>query len=234
MNDRLKALQRWINIVGAPAGIKIAEDGLKGPATRAAIIDVFANKQAPAVTKADVARFAALLGGTARQVLAVAMTESNGGGFLDTGQPKILWERHYAAKRIKGEIPALADFTPGGYSLDADRDGINDSWEHLADFAMLYPQHAFECASWGKFQVMGAWYDELDYPTSLDFAWSMTQSEAAHYEALVRYIVKFGLTGAFRSISADPADCLAFARGYNGKGQKGYDAKIAANFAKLG
>lgn len=230
MNERLKSLQRWINLMGwQPA---LTEDGLSGPATRAAIIGIFRNTHAPAITLTQEQAFAQRLGGTVRQLRAVAATESAGGGFQNDGAPKILWERHYLAKRINGEIPNLADFTPGGYSLDADRDGINDSWEHLADAAMLYPQFAFECASYGAFQIMGAWAVQLGYSHALEFAWQMRESEAGHYEALVRYIEHFGLRAAFRSIDGNPANCKAFERGYNGPKAKGYAERIAANFLK--
>lgn len=232
MNTRLQSLQKWINLVGWTP--KIAEDGLSGPATRAALIGVFANTHAPAISPLQEQTFAARLGGTVRQLRAAAKTESNGGGYLNDGHPKILWERHYAARRINGEITDLADFTPGGYSLDADRDGINDSWEHLADFAMIYPQFAFECASFGKFQIMGAWAQKLHYSHSLEFVWSMRESEAGHYEAFVRYIERFGLVDAFRRIDGNAANCRPFALGFNGPAQKGYDSRIAENFRALG
>lgn len=231
MNARLRALQRWVNLMGwTPT---LAEDGVAGPITREAIIGIFANRSAPAVTSEQVAAFARRLGGSSRQVMAVALTESAGGGFLDSGHPKALWERHYYAKRINAEIPGLADFTPGGYSTDADRDGINDSWEHIADAAMTHPQFAFECASFGKFQVMGAWWEKLGYAHALEFVWLMRESEAGHYEALARYIEKLGGKAAFQSISARAADCLPFAKFYNGPAQKGYHERIAANFRRL-
>lgn len=219
----LKQFQLWLNSRGA----NIVADGKAGPATRAAILGAFANRRANAVTPADIVLFAERLGGTVKQVNAVAKVESAGGGFLDSGHPKALYERHYFWKRLRIRIPYLSDPAPGGYTIDADRDGINDSWEKIADAAMRHPIAAFESASFGKFQIMGAWAEKLGYSNAIEFAYALSRDEAAHYDALCRYIERFGLVGAFRALSTNPADCLAFARGYNGPAQKGYDRRLA-------
>lgn len=227
----LRDLQLWLNARGA----SLVVDGKPGPATRSAILNVFINKNAPAITPQDINQIAARLGGTPRQVAAVAKVESAGGGWDDAGRLKCLYERHYAWRRLRVVIPFLSNPTPGGYTVDADKDNINDSWEKVADLAMRSPIAAFESASFGKFQIMGAHAsadpkrkDQVVYQgTAIDFAWWLTRSERNHYEALARFIEVNGLTKAFRSLSTDPSDCLAFARGYNGKGQKGYDRKLA-------
>lgn len=224
----LAGFQAWLNMRGAPLkGAALVVDGKRGPATRAAILDTFINKSASAVTPDEIARIAARLGGTSRQVAAVAKVESAGGGWDDAGRLKCLYERHYFWKRIRIKIPLLSNPAPGGYTIDADRDGINDSWEKVADASMRSPVAAFESASWGKFQIMGAHAVALGYGNAIEFAWTLSRSEFAHYEALARFIEANGLLSAFRALSTDPADCLAFARGYNGKGQKGYDRKLA-------
>lgn len=235
MTEATAALQRWINakaqLIGAP--IKVAVDGLRGPATRQGLYDLMANRKAPAVTPDQLRALAARLGGTLKQLQAVAEVESNGGGFLTTGHPKILWERHYFWKRIQLKIPLLSDPKPGGYTLDADNDGINDSWEKLVDAASRKPISAFESASWGKFQVMGAWWQKLGYPSALEFGWTMRESELAHYEALARYIENFGGKTLFQRLSGNPMDCLPFAKFYNGPAQKGYDQRLAKAMREL-
>jgi hypothetical protein len=219
----LKDFQRWLNAHGA----SIVEDGKPGPATRSATFAVFTNRNAPTVTPAQIAGFATRLGGSTKQVNAVGTVESAGGGYNDQGQPKALYERHYAWKRLRIVIPLLSNPTPGGYTLDADKDGINDSWEKVADMAMRDPIVGFESASFGKFQVMGAWATKLGYANAIEFAYSMVHDEAAHYEALVRYIEVFGGRDKFRALSGNPAACRPFAEFYNGKGQKGYDQRLA-------
>lgn len=222
----LADFQKWLNDHGA----NIEVDGKRGPATRAAILDVFVNKKAPGVTPTDIALIAARLGGTARQVGAVAKVESAGGGWDDAGRLKCLYERHYFWKRLRIKIPLLSDPTPGGYTIDADRDGINDSWEKVADAAMRNPVAAFESASFGKFQIMGAWAAKLAYANAIEFVWALTRSEAAHYEALARYIEVNGLKPAFQALSTNPETCRKFAAGYNGSryAKGNYHGKLAA------
>ncbi len=221
----LAQLQQWLNAHGAA----LVVDGQRGPKTRAAVIDIFANRAAPAVTATDIAGFARRLGGSMKQLNAVARVESAGGGWDNDGRLKLLWERHYLWQRIRMAVPGLSDPKPGGYTADANGNGINDNWERLADAAMRWPQFAFECASFGKFQIMGAWGARLGYGSALEFVWMLSRSERAHYEALCRYIEVNGLTGAFRALSANAETCRAFARGYNGSGYAagGYHLKLA-------
>jgi len=182
----------------------------------------------------DIANMATQLGATVRQVRAVAEVESSGSGWDRTGLLSCLWERHWLFKRLRFAVPLLSDPKPGGYTVDLDDDGINDSWEKLADAAMAYGANlAFECASFGKFQIMGAHWKALGYRSAIDFVWRMTQSEAAHYVAFQRYVEVNGLRPALARVNGSPANCTAFARGYNGKAQKGYDAKIATAYRKL-
>ena len=233
MNSKVAALQTWLNAKGMTPPLVV--DGQGGSATRAALLKLFANLNAKAVTAAQLHGFADRLGCTVRQIKAVAEVESGGGGFLTSGLPKILWERHYFWKRLRLNIPLISDQSPGGYTIDADRNGINDSWEKLARACCTAPGWAFESASWGKFQIMGAWWQKLGYHSAIDFAWSMRQSEADHYEALVRYVEAYGLVPAIRAIDGNPANCVAFARGYNGKGfaKYSYDSKIASAWRRL-
>lgn len=221
MNPKLAALQTWLNAKGWKPQLVV--DGLPGPKTREALIGIFANRNAPTVTDTEMAGFAARLGGTLKQMRAVAAVESGGSGFLVTGQPKILWERHHFWKRLQLNLPLISNPKPGGYTLDADKDGVNDSWEKLAEAAMYAPAWAIESCSWGKFQVMGFWWEKLGYESAIDFAWSMRESEAGHFEALVRYIQFNRLAPAFRALSADPETCRAFAAGYNGSGYRKFD-----------
>jgi hypothetical protein len=218
-----KELQQWLVAHGQP----VLVDGRPGPQTRAAILAAFSNRNAPAVTSEEIAGFARRLGGSAKQVRAVATVESAGGGFNDDGQPKALYERHYVWKRLRIKIPFLSDPSPGGYTVDADRDGICDSWEKIADMAMRNPLAAFESASFGKFQIMGAWAAKLGYGNAIEFAYALSRSEAAHYEALCRYIEVFGGVAKFRALSGNPADCRPFAEFFNGPRQKGYDGRLA-------
>ncbi len=228
----LLELQRWLAQRGAP----IACDGVAGPQTRAAILSVFANPVAPAVTSAEIAAIAARLTVSEKQVRTVATVESGGSGFTNSGLPKILWERHHFWKRTAGRfgITRFSNPRAGDYTLDADRNGINDSWEKLALAACKSPMRAFESCSWGKFQIMGWHAVPLGYPSALDMAWQMSRTEGAHYDALARFIQVNGLVTAMRKLSADPEDCRAFASRYNGAGYRrfSYHEKLAREMAR--
>lgn len=208
----ISEFQSWLNRHGA--NIKV--DGQAGPATRAAIMKVFTDKNANAVTSSAIDEIAFKLGVSSQQVRAVSKVESGGGGWNDQGQPKILWERHYFFKRIKIAIPWISNPKGGDYTLDANKNGENDSWEKLCLAACRQPIAAFESASWGKFQIMGAHAVSLGYENALEFAYGMVSDERAHYEALAAFVRVNGLVGAMKSLSTNPETCRAFAKRYNG------------------
>lgn len=225
------ALQRFLNEKGE--GLTV--DGVVGPATRAAVLRVFAGANAPA-TPAEITQIARELRVLPEQVRAVAAVESNGGGFLPSGHPKILYERHWFRRRIGkvlGSISVRGHFlahpTPGGYTLDADRDGMNDSWEKLLEACATDPVAAFESCSWGKFQIMGGHWKPLGYPDVFRFAYSMVGGEFGHYRALAAFIRANGLTRAMQRLSTDARQNEDFARRYNGAGfrKNDYHNKLA-------
>lgn len=230
MNTKIAALQYWLTSKGA----KLTVDGKPGPATRAAIIETFRNPSAPAITPGELKMFADRLGCTTRQLATVAAVESGGSGWDNDGLLKCLWERHWLWRRVRLAVPFLSDPKPGDYTVDADGNGINDSWEKLADASMRFSfGTAAECASFGKFQIMGGHWKALGYSSVGDFIWQLSRSEAAHYEALCRFIKVNGLIAAVRAISDHPDNCLPFALGFNGKFQKGYDRRLADCFGRL-
>jgi hypothetical protein len=221
----LYEFQLWLNARGA----NITADGIAGPATRAAILRVFTDKSAKAITPAAIEDIANRLGVMGRQVRAVAKVESAGGGWNDQGQPKILWERHYFWKRIQIVIPWISNPKGGDYTLDANKNGVNDSWEKLCLAACRNPIAAFESASFGKFQIMGAHAKALGYPNALEFAYSMVSDEVAHYQALAAFVRSNGLIPAMKALSTNPETCRLFASRYNGAGYRknNYHVKLA-------
>lgn len=225
-------LQQWLNAHGAT----LVVDGKPGALTRAAIIETFRNKSAPVVTDADLLALASRLGCTVKQIKAVAKVESSGGGWDDTGLLKCLYERHYLWRRVKIAVPFLSDPTPGGYTIDADHDGICDSWEKLADAAVRFGfDNAAECASFGKFQIMGAHWKALGYASVADFIWRLSRDEYAHFDAFARFIEKNNMLGALQAIDGRPANARAFAAKYNGGGYEKYryHERIAAAWVAL-
>lgn len=212
-------LQEWLNTHGAA----LVVDGHPGALTRKAILSVFTNACAPAVTDADIATLAARLGCTVKQLRAVSKVESGGAGFDDKGRPKILFERHLFHRLTDGRWSpcAFSQSKGGGYS--------ESSWEKLSLAACRDADAAFSAVSWGKFQVLGMHWSVLGYPSPIDMAYSTVTSEAAHYEMLARFIEKNGLKDELQALSADPADNVAFAKRYNGPtySKFKYDQKLA-------
>lgn len=205
----------WLDQSGAP-------DGSLWERT----IAVLTNKEAPAVNDNDIAVFASRLGVTTKQINAVAKVESAGGGYTNSGLPKQLFERHYFHRLTDGKwTPSIfSQAKGGGYSS-------SDTWERFRLALDKDPWAAFQSASWGKFQVMGAHWIALGYPNPYAMVWTLAQSEADHYEMLCRFIEANNLTSKMRALSTDWRDCTAFARAYNGPAQKGYDKRLAEAMA---
>lgn len=212
-----------MSIEALQARVGVSQDGVWGDVSRQALFDHFTNVNAPSVSVQDIADYAQRLGCTVAQINAIAKVESSGGGFDKSGKPKILFERHWF-HRLTGGRWSPATFSQaqsGGYG--------ESSWFKLSAACARNPDAAFSSASWGKFQVMGGHWRRLGYPSPYAMAWTAIQSEADHYEMLVRYIEKFALKHALRAISADPETCRRFAKGYNGPQYErlGYHTKIA-------
>ncbi len=205
----------------------VTADGAFGPISREALRSRFTNMHAPAVTAGEIAAFAARLGCSVKQINAVAKVESSGGGYDKNGRPKILFERHLFHRQTKGKwsVASFSNPSAGGYR--------EDSWDKLGLACGKDPDAAFASCSWGKFQVLGKWWEEFGFANPYELAFSTVGSEAAHYELLARYIEVFKLMGALRALSTDPDACRAFAKGYNGPAYAadGYHTKLAAAMA---
>lgn len=217
-------LQRWLN----DHGQSVAVDGKIGPASQAAIVAAFTNRNAPAVTDSQIAAFALRLGCTAKQLRAVAKVESGGSAFDNAGRPKILFERHVFHRLTDGQWDgtSFSNSSPGGYD--------ESSWSKLTQAAAKDPDAAFSSASYGKFQVMGANWNALGYTSSIALAWSTVQSEAASYELLARFIERNGIKAKLAALSTNPAACRPLALAYNGpaaEARNRYAEKLAEAMA---
>ena len=226
MTQRVHNLQTWLNDRGAA----LVVDGKWGPKTRSAVIETFRNRAAPAISEPDIIALANRHDFDVRAMKAVAKVESGGSGWDNAGLLACLYERHYMFRRVGIASGLLSAPKPGGYTIDANSNGVNDSWEKLADATGLWGLNvALECASFGKFQIMGAHWKALGYPSVADFVWGMSRREVAHYEAFCRYIVANRLTDALNRVDGNPENCRAIAKGYNGSGYAAgrYHEKIA-------
>ena len=221
----VKQLQEWINqkIKEEKLALQpLITDGQGGPLTRSTFILLFANKNAKAITEEQKLALAKQLGDTStKRISAVAQVETSGAGWTDSGLPKILYERHYFHKFVKKTIKwlnfgLLSDSSAGGYTIDADKNGINDNWDKLAAAVCIDPMGALQSISIGSFQVMGKWYKDCGYAHPIDMLWDARNSELGHYKMLVGFIKANNLTKAFLSISTTASTNVAFVRAYNG------------------
>ena len=214
-----------MNILELQQAIGTKVDGLWGKNSRDALLNTFTNAKAAAITHAQEKQFAARLGVSVKQLQAVARVESSGGGFDKSGKPKILFERHKFHKYTGGKwsVATFSNPVGGGYK--------DSSWDKLVGAIVTGDvDAAFMACSWGKFQVLGEWWDEFGYASPYAMARSTVESEAAHYELLCHYIDYNHLKDEMAALSTNPESCRAFARGYNGPRYRdfSYHTKLAA------
>lgn len=195
-----------------------------GNKSRDALLATFTNPKAPAISSADETKFAKRLKVSLKQLRAVAKVESSGGGYDNKGRPKILYERHKFHKYTGGvwSIATFSNPVGGGYS--------ESSWDKLLGAIVTGAvDAAFMACSWGKFQVLGEYWDDFGFSSPFEFAHSNVANEAAHYEILCHYIEHNKLQDEMAMLSTDPETCRAFAKAYNGKNyaKLGYHTKLA-------
>lgn len=200
-------------------------DGIAGPRTLAFL----KGKHDPRFLKqSDLIQAAKRLGVDLASMHAVAEVETRDEGFLSDDRPKILFERHIFARRLKyagldiAQLtvahPDLVNSQPGGYQ------GGSREHDRLQRAMGINRVCAIESASWGRFQIMGFHWQRLGYHSATGWKAAMETSEALHLEAFVRFVQSDRrLLTALRQ-----KDWASFARTYNGPGyQKNrYDEKL--------
>ncbi len=179
----------------------------------------------PVLTEQDFQKAAGELECSVAVIKAVCMVEAPRGGFLPSGEPTILFERHQFSKRTgrKFDIshPHISNRQPGGYK------GGQAEHVRLTEAADLNREAALESTSWGKFQIMGFNYAPAGFGSLQAFINAMYQSEGRQLDAFVSFIQHEGLAVFLREQRwAD------FARRFNGPSYRvnRYDEKLAAAF----
>lgn len=210
----------------------LTPDGVYGPATQA-LLDPFINQKY--ANMADMQSAAATLGLPLALVVAVCETEAKGSGFFSDGTCQILFERHWmyqllvtaktkgVADGLSNRYPSVINPTPGGYS------GGPAEYQRL-NLAMTVDQScALQSASWGLFQIMGLNYTFCGYSSIFNYVADMKLSEKKHVTAFVSYIQKYRGGALWNALKAQ--NFLAFATGYNGKGNaQDYATRTQNNF----
>ncbi|HSW17537.1 MAG TPA: N-acetylmuramidase family protein, partial [Ramlibacter sp.] len=142
---------------------------------------------------------------------AVAQVESAGGGFLPSGDPKILFEAHLFSRFTGGQYdesnPAISS-PKWNRSLYV---GGQGEYDRLSDATALDPEAALRATSWGRFQILGDNFKLAGFTSVQNFVGAMYMSERDQLQAFSSFVQNRGLVDALRN-----KDWATFARGYNG------------------
>jgi hypothetical protein len=176
----------------------------------------------------DYTNAASLLKCEIAAVKTVKEVESKGTGFLPTGEPIILFERHIFHRLTEGkyskQCPDISNIKPGGYG------SISKQHNRLSKAATLDRNAALQSASWGLFQCMGFNFSVCGYKTIQSFITAMYRNEGEHLTAFCNFVINNHLNDELQR-----KDWIGFARGYNGGNYRinKYDEKLAKAYIKF-
>jgi len=234
-------------------------DGDWGPKSDAALDRVIAAAgKAPApllapkpakLTPADLARAAAALSCTVRQIKTVITVESGGGWFADVRAdilaldgpggfidgpdlPKILFEAHLFSRLTEGRFDKTHPHLSSPKWNRSLYKGGQAEYARLYEAMSLDETAALKAASWAMFQILGQNHKAAGFPTVQAFVAAMKAGEGAHLDAFVAFVKNSGLAAKLRAISAASKACEPFAIAYNGPAAKTHDypGKLARAF----
>lgn len=151
------------------------------------------------ITSTGFSSVSTLIGVPIPEIKAIAEVESNGSGFLPTGEPVILYEPYKFSKHTKGKFDRHTVTIGGGKCYPLSLSGAwgrtkamygSSSIQHqkLTAASALDRDAALMSCSWGKFQIMGEHWKVLGYPTLQEFINQMYKDEDAHLDAFGRFI----------------------------------------------
>lgn len=193
------------------------------------------------ITEADFIESAKLLGVDVATIKTVYQVESNKSGFLDTGEPTILFEGHkmWEALKLAGKNPA--NYVKGNenvlYPTWTKIHYVGGKGEHkrLQKAILIDRNCALASASWGAFQIMGNNYKLAGFDSLQAFINAMYESEGAHLKAFVNFCKNYKVKGVSLQTYLQRKDWENFARFYNGSGYKKnqYDTKLSEAYKKF-
>lgn len=184
------------------------------------------------IEESDYISAANYLGCEVAAIKAVAITETGSSGSFfstigDDAVPAILFERHYFHNLTNGVYDTshseISNSSGGGYGQ------YSAQYRKLVAAYKLSPSSALKSASWGRFQIMGINYASAGYSSVEEFVEDISSSEKNHLKAFVNFIKN----DPNLLIAIVNKDWLAFALGYNGPNQQGYDTRMSDNYDAL-
>lgn len=211
--------------------IDLVADGIAGPKVMRSLRGGEVSKL---LGHSDIERAAADLGVPVASVLAVNEVESRGNGFLPSGDPVILFERHIMRRMLRkggldtsdleAKYPGLVNRKRGGYK------GNQREHIRLTQAKEIDPDAAVQSASWGLFQIMGFHHALLGYPDPAKWEAAMRESEGKHLDAFVSFVIE---DQAMHQALKD-RNWAGFAKRYNGPAyaENQYDVKMTKAYAR--
>lgn len=182
----------------------------------------------PFLTAVDFQRAADQLGCSVAAIKAVCAIEAPRGGFLQSGKPTILFERHIfsrlTGRKFDAAHPDISNPKAGGY-LGGEREH-----DRLEKAMALDRNAALQSASWGRFQIMGFNAAAAGFKTLQAFINAMHAGEPEQLDAFVNFIKTNKLDDELRELRwAD------FARKFNGPAYQinKYDSKLAVAYKQI-
>lgn len=206
----------------------LIDDGVGSVSTMRCLRGIDISKS---LKKSDLIAAASVLNVDLATIYAVTQVECNGYGFLDSGKPAILYERHIMRRRLLakklsaiGYSASLVNTKTGGYV------GGLGEYVRLDEAIKIDRECALESCSWGAFQVMGFNWDLMGYDSVDHFTGEMAISEGKHLDAFVRFVGSRINSAMLKALQRK--DWAAFAKLYNGLNYKlnDYDTKLATAF----
>ena len=146
-------------------------------------------------------------------------------------EPPIRWEGHYFDRLCKASVRALARRSglasprAGGVANPPSQAG---RWAMLRRAAALDRDAAYQSASWGVGQVMGAHWRALGYAGVYELVAEARSGVEGQLRLMMQFLRHAGLLDALKR-----RDWAGFARGYNGPDwrRNGYDERLRLAFA---
>jgi hypothetical protein len=176
------------------------------------------------ISEAKFKEAAKKIGCAVSTIKAVDKVESRGGGFLDSGEVKILFEPHIFWKYLKraGITPIRSNICyPVWGTLPYGK--TSEQHSRLQEAVKINRDVALLSASWGRFQIMGFNYKTCGCNSIQDFINKMFESEESQLDLFVNYIINSNLDDELKN-----KDYKGFASGYNGAYyfKNSYDVKL--------
>lgn len=204
-----------------------------GPATQALVTPI---TDAKYLNKKAYEQAAELIGVETAVVIAVTKVEAKQFGFLRTGFPVILFERHKFYASLLKKLPrpeVLKLVTSDGDVCNPDAGGYLGGISEIKRYSkakLINAEAAMLSTSWGLFQIMGFNYQAAGYISVEAYVADMFVSEQAHLKAFCNYIKNDKDGSLLKSLKSK--DWAAFAREYNGPAyqRNKYDIKLDTEY----